>query len=75
MKYKEVYYVYVSSRGKLGRVAKRTEGKKYYGWDNGKWILMPQLRSMEYDITNFEEITKEEAYRIIKEEIKNVRSS
>ncbi len=75
MKYKVKYYTCKRKDGTVSRVAKRTEGKKYYGLVNGKWILMPQLRMMEYDITAFDEISNEEAYRIIKEEIKNVRSS
>ena len=63
---KEKYFVCKRKDGSVSRVAKRTEGKKYYGWDGKKWILMPQLRSIEYDITAFDEVSKEEAERCLK---------
>lgn len=63
---KEKYYVYVSSNGELGRAAKRTSDGKYYGWEKGEWVEMPNLKRMEFDITNFEEITKKQLEGIIK---------
>jgi hypothetical protein len=70
---KELYYVYISDDGTIGRVAKRGADRLYYGWDNGKWIEMPGLIKIEFDITNYREISKEEAERIIKEQDKETK--
>lgn len=63
---KELYYVH-RDEGKVTRIAKKENGL-YYGYEKGKWVEMPGLIKIEFEITDYEEITKEEAERLIKEE-------
>ena len=63
---KEIYYVYVSDNGFIGRVAKFVDGHPYgYDEDAGDWVFMPGLVKIKFDITDYEEITKEQAERLI----------
>lgn len=66
MDIKETYYVYRSDSGVLGRVAKIV-GVNAFGWDKEKkeWVEMPSLLKIKFEITNFDEITKEEAEALI----------
>ena len=63
---KEIYYVNVSDDGVIGRIAK-FDGVIPYGYDEEKneWIEMPSLIKIKFDITDYEEITKEQAERLI----------
>ena len=59
------YFVY-RSHGRVGRVAKFVDGLYPYGWDKGKWVFMPGLIKIKFDITDYEEITKKEALKLIR---------
>ena len=63
---KELYYVYKTDSGKLGRVAKIVDGLAY-GYDSEikDWVEMPDLIRIQLEDTNFEPISKEEAERLI----------
>ena len=66
MEKKEIYYVYKSEDGFIGRVAKFVDNIPY-GWDNGKWIYMPGLIKIQFEVTDYYEISKEEAEQIIRD--------
>ena len=59
------YYVLKLDDGGYGRVAKK-EDALWYGWEKSKWIEMPDLAKIEFDVTDYVEISKEEADRITK---------
>lgn len=63
---KEIYYVNVNDDGVIGRIAK-FDGVIPYGYDEEKneWIEIPSLIKIKFDITDYEEITKEQAERLI----------
>ena len=63
---KETYYVYRGDNGEIGRIAKFV-GAVPYGWDKekGEWVEMPRLIKIKFEITNYEEISKDEAERLI----------
>ena len=63
---KEVYYVYRKKDNSIGRIAKRAKDGKYYGYEKGTWIEMPGLKKIEFEVTDYEEISKEEAMRLTK---------
>jgi hypothetical protein len=46
-------------------VAKIEDGCCAYGWENGRWVSMPGLIKIRFEITDYEEISKEEAMRLI----------
>ena len=58
------YYVYYCD-GRPTRVAKIEDGSCAYGWENGRWVSMPGLIKIRFEITDYEEISKEEAMRLI----------
>ncbi len=58
------YYVH-KYEGKVTRIAKICGSGGAYGWEDGKWVLMPGLRKIEWEITDFDDISKEEAERLI----------
>ncbi len=66
---KEIYYIYKNDDGTFGRVVK-FENYTFYGFEDGKWIEMPDLVRIFFEVTNFEEISKEEAEKAIEEELK-----
>lgn len=61
----ETYYVY-RRNGEVTRIAKIVDRSLAYGWDNGEWVEMPNLLKIINDITDFEEISKEEADVLIR---------
>lgn len=61
-----LYFVYYDE-GTPTRVAKIEDLSVAYGWENGKWEEMPSLMKIVNDITDYEEITKAEAEKIIAE--------
>ena len=64
---KEIYYVCVNDDGFIGRIAK-FEGVIPYGYDEeaGDWAYMPCLAKIRFDITDYEEIIREQEERLIK---------
>ena len=61
-----VYYV-LKFNGEVRRIAKIEDNALAYGWENGKWVSMPNLLKIQNDVTSdYEEITKEEADRLMK---------
>lgn len=63
---KELYYVYRKNDGSTGRIAKFADGL-YYGYEKGEWVSMPELIKIQEEITDYEEIDKAEAEKLIKE--------
>ena len=63
---KETYYVYRGDNGEIGIIAKFV-GAIPYGYDKekGEWVEMPNLIKIKFEDTNYEEITQEEAERLI----------
>ena len=53
------------SNGHVGRIAKQEPWGVFWGWENGQWVEMPSLCKITYEITNYEDITEEEAMRLI----------
>ena len=64
---KEIYYIYRNDDGTTGRIAKFSNCL-FYSFDDGVWVENANLIRIFFEITNFEEISKEEAEKIIKEE-------
>jgi hypothetical protein len=65
---KELYYVWRLGNGKIANIAKRDKQGLYYSISNdGKWIEEPNLKRIEFEVTDYEKIDKEEAERLIKE--------
>ena len=58
------YYVYKKG-GRIGRIAKIENGACPYGWDQGRWIPMPGLIKINFDITDYQEIGEAEAFELI----------
>lgn len=61
---KEVYYI-CKVNGENRTVAKKV-GVIWYRWIENKWEEEPSLICIENDITDFEEVSKEEAEETIK---------
>ena len=61
---KKVRYYVHKYDGKVTRIAKIGDDGAY-GWQDGKWVSMPGLHKIEWDITDFEDITQEAAERLI----------
>ena len=59
-----LYYAY-KSNGHVGRIAKQEPWGVFWGWENGQWVEMPSLCKITYEITDYEDITEEEAMRLI----------
>ncbi|MBO4219406.1 MAG: hypothetical protein J5933_00575 [Clostridia bacterium] len=59
-----LYYAY-KSNGYVGRIAKQDPWGVFWGWENGQWVKMPSLYKITYEITNYEDITEEEAMHLI----------
>lgn len=67
MDQKETYYVNVSDGGHIGRIAKFADGVPYgYDEEAGDWAYMPCLAKIRFDITDYEEIIREQEERLIK---------
>ncbi len=62
---KALYYVYEFDDGRKGQVVKIINGVAYR-FHNGKWEENAGLIKILFENTNYEEITEEEAMKIIK---------
>lgn len=61
------FYYVLKSEGKVRRVAKIVDNALAYGWENGRWVSMPNLLKIQNDVSSdYEKITKEEADQFIK---------
>ena len=60
----ETYYVY-RNNGEVTRIAKIVDRALAYAWGDGKWVEMPGLLKIINDVTDYEEISKEEAENLI----------
>ena len=60
---KDRYYVH-KYEGKVTRVAKLGDDGAF-GWEKGKWVEMPGLWKIEWEVTDYDDITKEEADKLI----------
>ena len=58
------YYVF-RFNGEVRRIARITDNWDACGWENGKWVSMPGLLKIEHDITDYEDITEEEAMKLV----------
>lgn len=67
MKNKIQHYAHVNENtGKVGRLARiNFDGFICEGWDDGAWVPMPGLIKIVNDITDYKEVTEEEAKAII----------
>ena len=59
-----LYYAY-RFNGHVGRIAKQEPWGVFWGRENGQWVEMPGLCKITYEITDYEDITEEEAMRLI----------
>lgn len=59
------YYVH-RYNGKVTRIA-RLGNNGAYGWEDGNWVQMNGLWKIENDITDYEDITEEEAMHLIEQ--------
>lgn len=62
---KDRYYV-LKDEERVARVAKISDGLPY-GYEGGEWVFMPGLAKIQYDDTDYEEISEEEANKLIGE--------
>ena len=68
MKGKDLYFAYIGSDGTVGRIAKFVDGIQPFGYENGQWVSMNGLAKILFDATtDYKEISKDEAERLIKE--------
>ena len=58
------YYVF-RFNGEVRRIARITDNWDACGWENGKWVSMPGLLKIQHDITDYEDITEEEAMKLV----------
>ena len=67
MENRERYYAYDNPDGGVSRIAKFV-GIEPYAYENGEWVRMSGLIKILFDATtDFYEISKDEAERLIKE--------
>jgi hypothetical protein len=65
---KELYYVWRLSNGKIANIAKRAKDGLYYAYNQkGKWEEQSNLKRIEFEVTDYERISEEEANKLIKE--------
>lgn len=63
------FYYVLKFEGKVRRIAKIVDNALAYGWENGRWVPMPNLLKIQNDVSSdYEKITKEEADQLIKED-------
>ena len=61
------YFVYRSD-GIIGRIARYGPPPGvFWGWGDGKWVEMPSLGKILFEITDYEEITEAEAEELIRQ--------
>lgn len=65
MEAQEKFYV-LKRDGEVRRIAKISDGSAY-GYEDGNWQPMQHLMKIQWDDTDFEEISKEEANNLIGE--------
>lgn len=59
----ETFYV-LRKNGAVKRIAKIVDNALAYAWENGQWIPMAGLLKIQNEVTDYEEISKEEAERL-----------
>lgn len=52
--------------GEVRRIAKIVDNALAYGWQNGRWVQMSGLLKIQNDITDYEEISKAEAEKLMR---------
>lgn len=57
------FYVY-KYNGEVRRIAKISDGLPY-GYEGGEWVFMPGLSKIQHEDTDYEEISEEEANKLI----------
>ena len=63
---RKAYYVHYNDDGYPTRVAKIENACCSYGWENGRWVSMPGLLKITFDVTaDYDDITAEEAKRLV----------
>jgi len=70
MSTKNRYYVYRDEAGKVRRLAMIGTVKGEfcaYGYESGGWVAMPALFKIEWEVTDYDEITEAEAKKIMEE--------
>lgn len=60
------YYI-LRIGGEVRRLAKIVDRALAYGYEGGAWVYMPSLIKILFEITDYEEISEEEAREIIEE--------
>jgi len=60
---KDLYFVY-KEKNIPKRVAKKIDSI-WYGFEKDKWVKMPQLAKIEWEDTDYKEISKVEAEKLI----------
>ena len=60
------YYVH-KYEGKVTRIA-RLGSDGAFGWDGFRWVEIPGLCKIEWEVTDYDDITKEEAEKLIADE-------
>jgi len=60
----ESYYV-LKKNGEVRRIAKIVDNALAYGFQDGKWVQMSGLLKIQNDVTDYKEISKAEAEKLI----------
>ena len=64
---KPIYYVYYNDYdGTIGNIVKR-ENHSYYIYEDGNWEVKNYLIKIEFEVTEYEEVSEEEAFKLIEE--------
>jgi hypothetical protein len=58
-------YFVLRINGDLKRLAKIEDNALAYGYEGGSWVSMPDLLKIINDITDYDEISEDEANKII----------
>lgn len=58
-------YFVLRINGDLKRLAKIEDNALAYGYEGGDWVSMPDLLKIINDITDYDEISEDEANKII----------
>lgn len=58
-------YFVLRINGDLKRLAKIEDNALAYGYEGGAWVSMPDLLKIINDITDYDEISEDEANKII----------
>lgn len=60
-----IRYFVLRINGELKRLAKIEDNAVAYGYEGGSWVNMPDLLKIINDITDYDEISEDEANKII----------